>query len=119
MISIPWAVCSAGATVCSTLPQWSIVGFKPVRCFKALLLRAGCLLTLVPPCLSSRTALCSPPQIKEAQDARVLRAAIVNVLEEACLPGVTDDEKRRLLTFVASPPFSVVTMRLEEDGGEG
>ncbi|CAM9618636.1 unnamed protein product, partial [Hapterophycus canaliculatus] len=38
--------------------------------------------------------------LKEANDARLLRAAIVNVLEEACLPGVTDDEKRRLLSFV-------------------
>ncbi|CAM9357939.1 unnamed protein product [Ectocarpus fasciculatus] len=38
--------------------------------------------------------------LKEANDARLLRAAIVNVLEEACLPGVTDEEKRRLLSFV-------------------
>lgn len=32
----------------------------------------------------------------------MLRAAIVNVLEEACFPGVTDEEKRRLLAFVVS-----------------
>ncbi|CAM9719719.1 unnamed protein product [Ectocarpus sp. 12 AP-2014] len=38
--------------------------------------------------------------LKEANDARLLRAAIVNVLEEACLPGVTDEEKRKLLSFV-------------------
>ncbi|CBN78336.1 NADH dehydrogenase (ubiquinone) [Ectocarpus siliculosus] len=38
--------------------------------------------------------------LKEANDARQLRAAIVNVLEEACLPGVTDEEKRKLLSFV-------------------
>lgn len=37
---------------------------------------------------------------QEANDARLLRAAIVNVLEEACLPGVTDEEKRKLLSFV-------------------
>eukprot|EP00752_Nemacystus_decipiens_P005671 g5132.t1 len=38
--------------------------------------------------------------LKEANDARLLRAAIVNILEEACLPGVTDEEKKRLLSFV-------------------
>ncbi|CAN0504451.1 unnamed protein product, partial [Ectocarpus sp. 12 AP-2014] len=37
---------------------------------------------------------------QEASDARLLRAAIVNVLEEACLPGVTDVEKKKLLSFV-------------------
>lgn len=37
---------------------------------------------------------------QEANDARLLRAAIVNILEEACLPGVTDEEKKRLLSFV-------------------
>lgn len=40
---------------------------------------------------------------QEANDARLLRAAIVNILEEACLPGVTDEEKKRLLSFVVSP----------------
>lgn len=39
---------------------------------------------------------------QEANDARLLRAAIVNILEEACLPGVTDEEKKRLLSFVVS-----------------
>ncbi|CAM9882946.1 unnamed protein product, partial [Ectocarpus sp. 13 AM-2016] len=38
--------------------------------------------------------------LKEASDARLLRASIVNVLEEACLPGVTDEEKKKLLSFV-------------------
>eukprot|EP00904_Undaria_pinnatifida_P012839 jgi/Undpi1/8686/HiC_scaffold_25.g11151.m1 len=38
--------------------------------------------------------------LKEASDARLLRSAIVNILEEACLPGVTEDQKRKLLSFV-------------------
>lgn len=39
---------------------------------------------------------------QEATDSRLLRAAIVNVLEEACLPGVLEEEKRKLLAFVVS-----------------
>ncbi|CAM9093564.1 unnamed protein product [Ascophyllum nodosum] len=38
--------------------------------------------------------------LKEAQDARLLRSAIVNTLEEACLPGVTTEQKEKLLAFV-------------------
>ncbi|CAB1096256.1 unnamed protein product [Ectocarpus sp. CCAP 1310/34] len=38
--------------------------------------------------------------LKEASDARLLRAAIVNVLEEACLAGMTDEGKEKLLFFV-------------------
>ncbi|CAM9349280.1 unnamed protein product, partial [Choristocarpus tenellus] len=38
--------------------------------------------------------------LKEAQDARLLRGAIVDRLEEACLPGVTEEDRERLLAFV-------------------
>lgn len=51
--------------------------------------------------------------LQEAQDARLLRAAIVNILEEACLPGVTEEEKRKLLSFVVSVRLSVCCVSSE------
>lgn len=56
--------------------------------------------------LLARFVRLAPPGARkkkqEASDARLLRSAIVNILEEACLPGVTDEEKRRLVSFVVS-----------------
>lgn len=63
--------------------------------------------------------MCRRSGKQEANDARLLRAAIVNILEEACLPGVTDEEKKRLLSFVVgrveSSRVKLRFMRREEN----
>lgn len=40
----------------------------------------------------------------------------MNILEEACLPGVTDDEKKRLLSFVVSESQRLVATRKQPAG---
>lgn len=37
--------------------------------------------------------------LKQVEDARRIRTAIVNLFERANLPGLTDDEKKKILTF--------------------
>ena len=38
--------------------------------------------------------------LKSIGDARVIRRKIVDNFERACLPSTTDDERRKLLSFV-------------------
>lgn len=40
--------------------------------------------------------------LKDINDARLIRNAVIRNLETACLPTTTDDERRRLLSFVIS-----------------
>jgi NADH dehydrogenase len=40
--------------------------------------------------------------LKDISDARLIRNAIVRNLEQACLPTTSDEERRRLLSFVVS-----------------
>lgn len=40
--------------------------------------------------------------LKDISDARLIRNAVVRNLENACLPTTSDDERRRLLSFVVS-----------------
>lgn len=40
--------------------------------------------------------------LKDISDAREIRNSVIKNLEEACLPTTTDDERKRLLSFVVS-----------------
>lgn len=40
--------------------------------------------------------------LKDISDARLIRNAVIRNLESACLPTTSDEERRRLLSFVIS-----------------
>lgn len=40
--------------------------------------------------------------LKDIQDARLIKQRVIGNLEKACLPTTSDEERRRLLSFVVS-----------------